>query len=259
MYSNIRKRSDILNRYVEWLENERKILSLGVREACRRLIEANLWPRESLPRVGRLLSMHDMLVGLELIQDSNDTNLEVERSGRKAPDRKEKGSPLGTKYAPGKRALDLHSYRNIHAAASPSHDLPHGESFRPRTTDSNLPSSQSTATALASLLGDTSLARHSWSNAAFRMSQHPQIVNLGQDSQLWVQTTDAYQEISGPSNSGTRTIPIQPRTEGVHQLANASRHDPEQPSGTWEAMTSEQDETPPDIDGDRSEYIKIPF
>jgi hypothetical protein len=244
---------------VEWLENERKVLSLGVREACRRLIEANLWPRESLPRVGRLLSMHDMLVGLELIQDSNDTNLEIERSGRKAPDRKERGSPLGTKYAPGKRALDLHSYRNIYAAASLSHGLHQGESSRLRTADPNLFSSQSTATALASLLDDTSLARHSWSNAAFRMSQRPHIVNPGQDAQLWAQTTDAYQEVSGPSNFGTRTIPIQPRTESVHQLANTSRHDPEQPSGTWEAMTSEQDETPPDSDGYRSEYIKIPF
>jgi hypothetical protein len=203
--------------------------------------------------------MHDMLVGLDLIQESNDTNLGVDRSGRKYPDRKERGSPLGTKYAPAKRALDLHSHRNTYAAASPSHGLHQGESSRPRTADPNLFSSQSTATALASLLDDTSLARHSWSNAAFKMPQDSRIVNPGQDGRIWAQTTDAYQEVSGPSNFGTRTVPVQSGTEGVHRHDNISRHDLEQPSGTWEATTSEQNEMPPDSDGDRSEYIKIPF
>jgi hypothetical protein len=203
--------------------------------------------------------MHDMLVGLELIQDSNETNPRGERSERKDSARVERESLLGTNHAPGKTALDPNSDRNTYTAGSLNHDLPHGEPLRPQTADPSLRSSQSPATALASLLDDTSLARRSGSDAAFTMPQHPQIVNLGQDGQLWVHTTDAYQEASGPSDLGTRTFPVQSGTGGVQRHSNTSRHDPEQPPATWEAITSEEDKMPSDGDEETSDYIKIPF
>lgn len=240
--------------YVEWLENERKILSLGVQEACRRLIEANLWPTESLPRVGRLLSIHDMLVALGLMQDLKDENYDDENSRRK-----KSKSPNVTAHASEERALDLNRHRTTSPSESSNHSRSHGEPPGPRLVHPVYPSFQTTATALASLLDDASLAKHNWPITAIRIPQIPRDSNLGQGGRFWSHTTDAYQQVSGPSNLGKRASSVMSGSDGVHRHENISRQNSGQTSRTSEAVRSEQDETTTDSDGDAGEYIKIPF
>jgi hypothetical protein len=239
---------------VEWLENERKILSLGVQEACRRLIEANLWPTESLPRVGRLLSIHDMLVALGLMQDSKDNDRDSEQSRTK-----KSKSPLAIKQASGKKSPDLNGYRNPFPYESFDHKILDGESSRPRIANPGHPPFQSTATVLASLLNDSSLARHRLPSAAIAIPQESRDFHVGQEGRSWSHTMDAYQQVSGPSNLSTRTSPVFSRSEGIHRQENISQQNSEQKSKIYETIRSGSDETTPGSDEDKSEYIKIPF
>jgi hypothetical protein len=257
--------------YIEWLEGERSILSLGLQEACRRLIAANVWPRESLPRIGRSLSTYEMLATLGLMQGSKDQNLESAQPAREDPGRMEWQSPHLTKHAPGKQALDSNSYQHTYTPVIVNHGVPGGEPSRLQTSHHNPPSFQSTAAALASssssvdagsswmVLTETSLPRSSWPVSAPTIPQGSRAVAPDQDGQLWRYTTDAWQDVSGPSNLRNRTYPVFPGAQGVRRYENVSRHGSGNPPGMHEAITSEQDETPPDSDGDRSEYIRIPF
>jgi hypothetical protein len=240
--------------YVEWLENERKILSLGVQEACRRLIEANLWPTESLPRVGRLLSVHDMLVALGLMQDSKENRHDDEHSGRK-----KSKSPLATKQASEKRALNLNRHGTTLPSGSLDHSEPRGEPSRPRIVHPVYPSFQTTATALASLLDDTSLAKHNWPVSAIMGPQDSRNSRVGQQGRLWSHTTDAHQQVSGPSDLRRKPSSVMSGSDGSHRYEDVSRQNSGQTSGTSEAVPSEQHETTTDSDGDGGEYIKIPF
>jgi hypothetical protein len=254
--------------YIEWLEGERAILSLGLQEACRRLIAADVWPRESLPRIGRSLSTYEILATLGLMQGSKDQNLESAHLARGPPGRME--SPHVIKHAQGE-APDSNSYQHTYTPGYVDRGVPRGESSSLPTAHLAPPSFQSTARTLASssssvdagsswmVLTDTSLPRSSWPVAAPTIPPDPRVVAPGQDGQLWRYTTDAWQDVSGPSNLRNRTFPGLPGAQGVRRYENLSQHGSGHPPGMYEVMPSEQNETPPDSDGDRSEYIRIPF
>ena len=241
--------------YVEWLEGERKILSLGLQEACRRLIAAKVWPSESLPRTGRLLSTHDMLVTLGVAPDSKDRNLERESLGRGGSDQLRRTSPLMTRNAPGKNAVASNSYTSTYAPGSANHQ----ETFRPHTTNIVQPPPQSTATVLASLLNDTNLTRHSWPDAALMIPHGSQAFLPRQDGYSWRHTTDAYQDVSGPSSLPARSFALPSGAQISHRHSYVPQHGLGNLSGVLETAPNEHDESPPDGEGDRSEYIRIPF
>jgi hypothetical protein len=155
------------------------------------------------------------------------------------------------------------SNRNRHGTTLPSgsldHSEPQGEPSRPRIVHPGYPSFQTTATALASLLDDTSLAKHNWPVSGIMIPQDSRNSDVGQQRRLWSHTTDAYQQVSGPSDLHRKTSSAMSGSDGIHRHEDVSRQDSGQTLRTSEAVPSEQHETTTDSDGDGGEYIKIPF
>jgi hypothetical protein len=195
-----------------------------------------------------------MLVALGLIPDSKENKHDDENSGRK-----KSKSPLATKQASENRASNLNRHGTTLPSGSLDHGEPHGEPSRPRIVHPVYPSFQTTATALASLLDDTSLAKHNWPVSAIMIPQEPRNSNVGQQGRLWSHTTDAYQQVSGPSDLRRKTSSVMSGSDSAQRHEDVARQNSVKTSRTPEAVPGEQDETTTDSDGEGGEYIKIPF
>lgn len=257
-------------RYVERLEGERDILSLGLQEACRRLIVAGCWPRDSLPPDGRPHGIYEMLVTLGLIPDSKDkksAGASVERGDSARPTRES----LAANHASVERTLDRGSYQDPYTRTFVEHNEPHETWSRPRDAHIESASAQPTVATLAARSSGAkeglskkssetaSRATDLQPEAALKKTQDFQDSSSHPEGQLWRHTTDAYQEVSGPSNIRKRSFSAISTARGFHHDGITPEHRSNHQSGTYEAVFSGQDEPSSESDGDMGDHIKIAF
>jgi len=256
------------HRYVERLEGEREILSLGLQEACRRLIVAGVWPTESLPPDGRPHSVYELLVALGMISNSKDKDSAGEHSEKGHSARVRRESSLATQK-PSVQILDSSNYQDPDTPIYVEHNVP--RTGYPRSRDAHVdlafgrpaattPTSTSSSahSALARKpLNEASRTRNV--DAAAMEAPNFRAVLSRPDGQLWRHTTDAYQEVSGPSNMRKRNFTVMSSSQELHHQGIVRQHGSDHLPGTWEAVPSGQEETSPESDGDTSDHIRIAF
>lgn len=259
------------HRYVERLEGEREILSLGLQEACRRLIMAGVWPTESLPPDGRPHSVYELLVALGMISNSKDKDSAGEHSekGRSAQMRRE--SSLAARRPSVDQALNTRSYQNLYTPGLIGLDVLHGGRSGSRETPIDLASAQPATTTLAPTSSSVvaTLSKKSSITVSRATDLRPdaapvtalnfQAVLSHPNGQLWRHTTDAYQEVSGPSNVRKRNFAVIATAQDLHHQGIIRQHGSDYSSGTYEAVPSGQEETSPESDGDTNDHIRIAF
>lgn len=259
------------HRYVERLEAEREVLSLGLREACRRLIVAGCWPTESLPSDGRPHDIHEMLVTLGLIPHSKEKESAGEYLERGDSAQMRRESSPATQHLSVDRTLERSSDWKPYIGRFMEHDVPREAWPRPRNAHINVASAQPIAATPASKSNsvDASSSKKS-SNIASRAidlrpdaapmaAQDLQTVLSHSHGQIWRHTTDAYQEVSGPSDVRKRSFQVMSTAQDSHHDGITSQHGSDHSYRTYEAVSSGRDETSPESDGDRSDHIKIAF
>ena len=259
------------HRYVERLEAEREVLSLGLREACRRLIAAGCWPTKSLSSDGQPHDIHEMLVTLGSIPHSKDKEPAGEYLERGDSAQMRRESSPATQHLPGDRTLERSSEWKPYTGRFVEHDVPREAWPGPRNAHINIASAQPIAATPASKSNsvDAGLSKKS-SNIANRAidlqpdaapmkAQDFRAILSHPDGQLWRHTTDAYQEVSGPSDVRKRSFQVMSTAQGPHNDGITPQHGSDHPYGTYEAVPSGRDETSPESDGDRSDHIKIAF
>jgi len=257
------------HRYVERLEGEREILSLGLQEACRRLIVAGVWPTESLPPDGRPHSVYELLVALGMISNSKDKDLAGEHSEKGHSARVRRESSLATQKPLVEIAHDSSNYQDLDTPISVKHNVPGTRHPRSRNAHTDVASGRPAATTLASPsssahsasarkpLNEASRTRNV--DAAAMRAPNFRAVLSSPDGQLWRHTTDAYQEVSGPSNMRKRNFTVMSSSQELHHQGIVRQHGSDHLPGTWEAVPSGQEETSPESDGDTSDHIRIAF
>ncbi|KAH0287587.1 hypothetical protein M436DRAFT_60185 [Aureobasidium namibiae CBS 147.97] len=187
------------------------------------------------------------------------------------PARMGRGSSLATRRPPVDQALNTSSYQNWYTPRFRGLDVSHAERSESRGAHADLAYARSAATTLAPASSSVvaTLSKKSFITASRATDLRPdtapmtpqdfQAVLPRPDEQLWRHTTDAYQEVSGPSNMRKRSFGAMTTTQEHHHQRATRQYGYDFPSGNHEAVPSGQDESSPESDGDTSDHIRIAF
>lgn len=212
-----------------------------------------------------------MLVILGLIPDSKDKKSAGGSVERGDSTRMRRESSLNTNHASVERNFDRGSYQDPYTPRFVEHNMRRETWTRPQDTHIDPASAQRTAATLAATssgakegLSKKSSEKASGATdlrpeAALMTAQDFQASSFYPEGQLWRHTTDAYQEVSGPSNTRKRRSSAISTARGFQHDGISPRYRTNHQSGTYEAVSGGQDEPSSESDGDRGDHIKIAF
>lgn len=216
-----------------------------------------------MPSSGQPLGIYELLVTLGMIPDRKDKVSAVEHSETGHPAQTKRRSSPATKKPSVDQALDTSAYQNLYTPKFTEHNVSSGGWSGQRDAHVDLASAQSASTTPAPTSSsavtawpkksssEASRARTLWPDTAPVEAQDLQAALSHPDGQLWRHTTDAYQEVSGPSNFRKRSLAV------ISSAPDSYHHEIHPQHGS--ILPSEQDETPPESEGDTNDHIRIAF